>query len=109
MKPKTLALIHTTASVIEPLKQLAVELLIGVHVFQCMVSGDRTAHDEKVRAGLADLAERVDVIVLAQASMARVAGNVTLPRPVPVLSSPRSGLAAAARLLFTDAARVAAP
>lgn len=46
-------------------------------------------HDAVVRSGLEALAGRVDVIVLAQASMARAVGEAD----VPVLSSPRSGVA----------------
>jgi hypothetical protein len=57
-----------------------------------------------VRTGLRRLAAEVDVVVLAQASMARVAE--TLPaaeRPVPVLSSPRLGMERAAELLAASA------
>ncbi|MCC7153165.1 MAG: hypothetical protein IT161_01240 [Bryobacterales bacterium] len=57
--------------------------------FEAVLSGDGARHDELVRKSLTSLAGHVDVIVLAQASMARVLDS----RPhgalsVPVLSSP---------------------
>ena len=70
--------------------------------FEALQSGDRDRHDELVREGVRELAAEVDVIVLAQASMARVVD--TLPedeRPVPILSSPRLGVTRAAELLAT--------
>lgn len=58
--------------------------------FEAVTRGDGTGHDELVRAGLEDLlAAEVEVIVLAQASMARVVDDLPADPPVPVLSSPR--------------------
>lgn len=57
--------------------------------FDALMSGDAAKHDAAVAQALKDLATKVDVIVLAQASMARVVD--TLPaadRRVPILSSP---------------------
>lgn len=68
--------------------------------FDALSAGDRERHDELVRDGLRGLAREVDVVVLAQASMARVAD--TLPddeRPVPILASPRLGVERAAELV----------
>jgi hypothetical protein len=50
------------------------------------MSGDAATHDARVAEALSELGGQVDVVVLAQASMARVAG--TVPVPVPVLASP---------------------
>lgn len=58
--------------------------------FEAVSGGDRARHDELVVAALRDLAERADVIVLAQASMASAAAAVELG--VPVLSSPELGM-----------------
>ncbi|MDP8925147.1 MAG: aspartate/glutamate racemase family protein [Chloroflexota bacterium] len=64
--------------------------------FQALKAGDAARHDELVRAALRTLAARVDVIVLAQASMARaLAGADSVEadgRRVPVLTSPRLGV-----------------
>ena len=57
--------------------------------FAALMSGDTATHDAAVAGALRELSEDCDVIVLAQASMARVAD--ALPddeKPVPVLSSP---------------------
>jgi Asp/Glu/hydantoin racemase len=61
--------------------------------FQALKRGDTETHDQIIAEGLRAIATKVDVIVLAQASMARVAD--TLPpedRPIPILTSPRSGV-----------------
>jgi Asp/Glu/hydantoin racemase len=68
--------------------------------FEAVMSGDTAKHDELVTAGLIDLAQQVDVIILAQASMARVAESLPADAThVPILSSPRSGLQAVADAL----------
>jgi Asp/Glu/hydantoin racemase len=57
--------------------------------FDALMSGDASRHDSIVGKALAELASSVDVIVLAQASMARVVE--TLPaevRKTPILASP---------------------
>jgi Asp/Glu/hydantoin racemase len=61
--------------------------------FQALKRGDTETHDRIVADGLRAIARKVDVVVLAQASMARVAD--ALPpeeRPIPILTSPRSGV-----------------
>jgi Asp/Glu/hydantoin racemase len=68
--------------------------------FEALAAGDRDRHDELVRDGLRRLGPDVDVVVLAQASMARVAETIPEDeRPVPILSSPRLGVERAAELL----------
>lgn len=57
--------------------------------FDALMSGDAAKHDAMVAAALRELAAEVDVIALAQASMARVVD--TLPesdRRTPILASP---------------------
>jgi Asp/Glu/hydantoin racemase len=73
--------------------------------FEALGRGDAAAHDRAITEGLTELAGKCDVIILAQASMARVAE--ALPeqeRPVPVLSSPRSGVASVKSLLLAPTA-----
>jgi Asp/Glu/hydantoin racemase len=58
--------------------------------FEAVTSGDTARHDELVKAGLQELISEVDVIVLAQASMARVVESLSeAERRAPILSSPR--------------------
>ena len=58
--------------------------------FEAVISGDAATHDKIVAAGILELVSQVDVIVLAQASMARVISALPVDKvTVPVLSSPR--------------------
>jgi Asp/Glu/hydantoin racemase len=57
--------------------------------FEALMSGDGATHDAKVAAALKDLSREVDVIVLAQASMARVVDSLKPEeKRVPILASP---------------------
>jgi Asp/Glu/hydantoin racemase len=57
--------------------------------FEALMSGDAARHDELVLAALHELQSQVDVIALAQASMARVVGQIPeADRRVPILASP---------------------
>ena len=62
--------------------------------FAALKAGDRERHDALVREGLGTLLPQVDVIVLAQASMARVADAIKTAETggTPILSSPRLGM-----------------
>lgn len=58
--------------------------------FEAVASGDAATHDRIVTENLITLMDEVDVIVLAQASMARVVESMSAEsRRVPILSSPR--------------------
>jgi Asp/Glu/hydantoin racemase len=57
--------------------------------FDALMTGNADAHDELVKCALRELSSQVDVIALAQASMARVvAGLAESDRQVPILASP---------------------
>ncbi len=57
--------------------------------FEALMSGNAARHDELVLAALQELQSQVDVIALAQASMARVANLIPeTDRRVPILASP---------------------
>lgn len=60
--------------------------------FDVLMAGDRARHDAMVTEQAVDLAKDVDVIVLAQASMSRLAPTLAESTGVPVLSSPRMGV-----------------
>ena len=62
--------------------------------FTAMTGGDTSAHDRLVADAAAALAPRVDVICLAQFSMARAQPEVQrrVPVPVPVLTSPTAAV-----------------
>jgi Asp/Glu/hydantoin racemase len=57
--------------------------------FDILMSGDRDRHDQMVLDGALQLAPQVDLIVLAQASMSRLAPMLSEKTGKEVLSSPR--------------------
>jgi Asp/Glu/hydantoin racemase len=68
--------------------------------FEAVIRGDTARHDALVAQGLRDLASQADVIVLAQASMARVVDQLSPEeRKVPILSSPRLAVEALAQFI----------
>ena len=57
--------------------------------FEALMAGDGANHDAKVAAALVEMSHQVDVIVLAQASMARVVETLApADKCVPILASP---------------------
>lgn len=74
-------------------KVVNIESILCDGAFEAAASGDVETHDRIVSDALRDLAKRVDVIVLAQASMARVLDRLDRnDKIVPILSSPRLGV-----------------
>jgi Asp/Glu/hydantoin racemase len=77
--------------------------------FDAVLAGDVATHDRLVKEKLAGLSRAVDVVVLAQASMARVVAE--LPpgdRTVPILSSPELAVTRAAEVIAAGPGRSAA-
>ena len=57
--------------------------------FEALMNGDAARHDQLVGDALRKLANEVDVVVLAQASMARVVDTLSAAdRKIPILASP---------------------
>lgn len=69
--------------------------------FQALRAGDTAAHDKQVAEAVTSLAATVDVLVLAQASMARVVEGIA-GLTVPVLTSPRSAVRTLASVVDWD-------
>lgn len=70
-------------------KQIELKSRLCEGAFDALMSGDAPKHDAMVAGALKELAAQVDVIVLAQASMARVVdGLAEGDRRVPILASP---------------------
>lgn len=87
LKPTT-DLVHQRANFHQI--EVEVEARLCEGAYQALFGGDTQTHDEIVRQNLRDLMARNDVIILAQASMARVADTIAPEeRRVPILSSPR--------------------
>jgi Asp/Glu/hydantoin racemase len=63
--------------------------------FICLSAGDNAAHDAIIREEIIAMSEEVDIIVLAQASMARVLSHKDIRSvEIPILSSPELGVLA---------------
>ena len=74
-------------------REVQVETVLCQGAFEALGAGDTDTHDGIVIENLKELMGRVDVVVLAQASMARVAELMSdEEKVVPILSSPRLGV-----------------
>ncbi len=83
----TADLIQRRAAIAGKQIELTSKLVEGA--FEALMAGDGVTHDTKVAAALKDLSRQVEVIVLAQASMARVVDSLTAAdKRVPILASP---------------------
>ena len=70
-------------------KQIELTSKLCAGAFEALMSGDAATHDAKVTSALKQLSKQVDVIVLAQASMARVVETLSPEnKRVPILASP---------------------
>jgi Asp/Glu/hydantoin racemase len=107
-----IAVIATLPSTLEPTaaliqsradsshKKISLTTTVVPGAFDAVISGDGAKHDALVSAALKDLSKKSDVIVLAQASMARVVDSLPASeKPIPILSSPRLAIEHLASLL----------
>ena len=70
-------------------RQVELTSRLCVGAFDALMSGDAAKHDAMVASALRELSQQVEVIVLAQASMARVVeGLADAEKHVPILASP---------------------
>lgn len=94
---------------LELLREKAAEVRQPIEVVECLcngafekfLAGDVQGHDQVILQALAKFTDKIDVLVLAQASMARVVSKLppeTLR--VPVLSSPELAIREARKVLF---------
>jgi len=73
-------------------KQVELVPLLVAEAYQRLMAGDREGHDAALGQALADLAPGVDVVVLAQASMARILSSLPESQQSKFLTSPRLGM-----------------
>lgn len=84
----TRAIIEERAALAGVVREITSEVIDGA--FEAVSQGDRATHDRLVAETIERVASTVDVVVLAQASMASAAGAVSVG--VPVLSSIEPGI-----------------
>jgi len=73
-------------------RSISIEQRLCEGAFAVLMSGDREKHDAMIIEQATDLAQKVDLIVLAQASMNRLAPVLQEKTNLTVLSSPRIGV-----------------
>ena len=100
----TMALLRSGAAAASRDIELIPELCEGA--FQAVLSGDTARHDQMLTAALLRLSKTVDVIVLAQASMARIVAQMNWQGNPPILSSPELAVRSARNVLFPQRAAV---
>ena len=93
----TVDLIHSKASAMN--KEIHIEPTLVEGAFQILMSGDRERHDRMVAEEAQKLASKVDVIVLAQASMTRLVPILGQKTSLRILSSPRMAIEYTAKIL----------
>lgn len=83
----TADLIQRRAAIANKKIELTSKLVEGA--FEALMAGDGATHDAMVAAALKELSQQVDVILLAQASMARVVDSLAADdKRVPIFASP---------------------
>lgn len=73
-------------------REVELETLLAESAYAKLLAGDRQGHDETLAAELTKLAATVDVVVLAQASMARVVETMPTAEQARYLTSPREAM-----------------
>ncbi len=109
---KKIGVVATLSTTLEPTSDLVLRraTLAGKKIvltsklcdgaFDALMGGKPEIHDEMVARALKELALKVDVIVLAQASMARVADQLSAEdKKVPILTSPELAMQQLANIL----------
>ncbi|MBX2997222.1 MAG: aspartate/glutamate racemase family protein [Caldilineaceae bacterium] len=80
-------------------KEIELRSILVAEAFQRLAAGDTEGHNEILGAALLGLVHEVDVVVLAQASMARVLPQLPVDLHGKFLSSPRLGMARVAAVV----------
>lgn len=73
--------------------------ILVASAYQKLLANDKEGHDADLSAALRELAEKVDIIVLAQASMARVVSSFSPEEQSRYVTSPELGMEAVKRTL----------
>lgn len=105
MQGDRIGVLATAYTTLEPTRKLILsraeaqgrDVEVRIHLcekaYDALLSGDRELHDRLVLDCLNQLLQQVDVVVLAQASMARVVEELPAEaRTKPILTSPRPGV-----------------
>ncbi len=86
----TMALLESKAA--ETGKEIQLESNVASEAYQRLMNGEKEEHDHILKDLLKKMANEVDVVVLAQASMARVVAQLPKSSQSKFLSSPKLGM-----------------
>ena len=87
-------------------RSVRVESVLCGKAFDLLLQGDREGHDRLVKDAALELAKKIEVLVLAQASMSHLAAEIERASKTPVLTSPKLAMEAIGRLLRTETRNV---
>lgn len=87
------------AQAVQAGKQVEVVNGLAEGAFHALIGGNPEEHDLKIEQTAEKIADQVDVIVLAQGSMARMQQKLQEKTGKPVLSSPRLGITAVKNII----------
>ncbi|WHZ56043.1 aspartate/glutamate racemase family protein [Metabacillus hrfriensis] len=73
-------------------KNVEIQAVLAEEAYQHLISGDKESHDAILAVALTKLASEADIVVLAQASMARVVTKLPLKQQDMFLTSPELGM-----------------
>ena len=73
-------------------KEVTIKRMLTEGAFETLMSGEKELHDQMVSESAQELAGEVEIIVLAQASMARLAPRLAEETGLEVMTSPRLGV-----------------
>jgi Asp/Glu/hydantoin racemase len=85
-------------------KEIELHSRLAGGAFEALMGGDRDHHDRMVAEAASDLAPDVELLVLAQASMTRLAPDLARETGLEVLTSPRLGVEHVRRVLDGEVA-----
>jgi Asp/Glu/hydantoin racemase len=81
-------------------KEIELTAMLCEGAFDALMNGDAATHDAKVAKALKELITKVDVVLLAQASMARVVDTLDeTDKKIPILASPINAIKYLASIL----------
>ena len=80
------ALLHAHAA--EQGREITIKTVLRPEAYQALMAGDRAGHDAILYEAAAELSNEVDVLVLAQASLAHLRDTLAAKLKCPVLASP---------------------
>lgn len=83
----------------EQQKNVEFEPILVSSAYQKLIANDKEGHDLDLSVALRELAKKVDIVVLAQASMARVVSGFTPDEQRHFVTSPELGMEAVKRTL----------